>query len=92
MRRCRSIRESIASAYTLAKDRGVTKKLLKAKVKTHLLEKKIEDIEDGFEADERSEYERIGQALGDFGDLPLGQAALAAAQQRDREGLDDLTR
>jgi hypothetical protein len=89
MRRCRSIRDSIASVYGIASDRGITKKLLKAKIKTHLLEKKIGDIEAEFEADERDEYERINQALGEYRDTPLGQAALSRAQ-RDRDELDNL--
>jgi hypothetical protein len=66
--------------YDEAAERGVPKRGLRCAVKKRLLERKIEDIRENLEGDDLDSYDMVLQALGDFGELPLGQAALAAAK------------
>jgi hypothetical protein len=80
MQRCREIREQMASIYDQAKDAGVTKKVLKAKVSEHLLKKRAKACRDNLEADEQSEFDMIVEALGQLAELPLGVAAIDAAK------------
>lgn len=91
MARCRSIREGITAAYDDAKAAGIPKKELKTLVKTRELERKIADQIEKLEADERETYDMIVEALGDFANLPLGQAALRSAKAGE-EVLDSLSR
>jgi hypothetical protein len=77
MSQCKNIRKIKAGEYEQAADQGINRKLLRVKVRERALERRIDDLTSEFEADERSEYEMLSQKLGEFGDLPLGQAALA---------------
>jgi hypothetical protein len=79
MNRCKIIRKMKADKYDHASDQGISKKLLKAKIKERDLERKIGGLTEDFEDDERSEYQMISEKLGEFGDTPLGKAALARA-------------
>jgi hypothetical protein len=90
MNRCRGIREGITSAYDDAKAAGIAKKELKALIKTRELERKISAQFAELEADEQANYQMIKDALGDFADLPLGEAAVERAKKKG-EALDSLT-
>lgn len=79
MTRCKTIRVIVADEYESASNRGISKKLLKKKIKERDLERKIDGITADLEDDERSEYEMLSEKLGEFGDTPLGAAALARA-------------
>lgn len=79
MTRCKKIREIMASEYDTASDRGISKKLLKSIVKERDFERKIAGLQDDLEPDERSEREMLTDKLGDFGNLPLGKAAINRA-------------
>jgi len=79
MKKCKDIRKIIADEYETAGNRGISKKLLKTKIKERDLERKIDGLTKDLEDDERSEYEMISEKLGEFAELPLGQAALARA-------------
>ena len=79
MQKCKRIREHMSDDYDRAVEQGIAKKLLKLIIKERGYERKIEALALDLEADERSELEMLTEALGDFGTLPLGQAALAAA-------------
>jgi cell division septum initiation protein DivIVA len=76
MLKCRRIRESMANDYARASEQGISQKLLKLIVKERELERKIEGLATDLEPDERSELEMLMDALGDFGTLPLGIAAV----------------
>jgi hypothetical protein len=89
MQRCRQIRKEIADVYEGAEDYGINRRALKAKVKEHQVQEKLLAIREALEDDDRSEFDRCTEALGDFGGTPLGAAALEAAERRDV--LDDLT-
>jgi uncharacterized protein (UPF0335 family) len=88
MTRCKQIRERIKGVYAEASDRGITKKILKAKVDEHHLQQKVEAIRDNLEDDDRKEFDRLTEVLGEFGYTPLGQAALAGAKARDEARAD----
>jgi hypothetical protein len=79
MKKCKDIRKIVADEYETASNRGISKKLLKTKVKERDLERKIDDLTADLEDDERSEYQMLSEKLGEFGDTPLGAAALRAA-------------
>ena len=82
MSKCKTIRKIMADEYDTASDRGISKKLLKAKIKERDLERKIDSLTEDLEDDERSEYQMLSEKLGEFGDTPLGKAALARADGR----------
>jgi hypothetical protein len=88
MQRCRGIREGITAANERAKDASIPKKELRALIRTRELERKIEQTKADLEADERMTLTMLEEALGDFGNTPLGQAALDSA--RHGEALDSL--
>lgn len=92
MRRCKSIRESIAVVYEEAKALGIPKKVLKAHVDLRKLEGKKEDIVAKLDGDDAETFEMMADALGDFATLPLGQAAMkrASADPADAAALDSL--
>jgi hypothetical protein len=79
----------MSETYDAAADKGVTRRVLKAKVKEHLTQEKLLAIREGLEDDDRNEFDILTEALGDFGGTPLGSAALDRAKRA--EGLDDLT-
>jgi len=79
MSRCKIIRKMVADKYDHASDQGISKKLLKMKIKERDLERKIDGITEDLEDDERSEYQMLSEKLGEFADTELGRAALAKA-------------
>lgn len=79
MQKCKRIRESMASDYEIAGNRGISKKLLKTVIKERELERRIDALTFDLEPDERSEREMLVEKLGTFGELPLGKAAIDRA-------------
>jgi hypothetical protein len=79
MSKCKTIRKIMADEYDSASNRGISKKLLKTKIKERDLERKIDGLTADLEDDERNEYQMLSEKLGEFGDTPLGAAALARA-------------
>ena len=88
MQRCKQIRSAMADVYTSAEDHGITRRVLRAKVKEYQLQEKLLAVRDALEDDDRSEFDQCTAALGDFGGTPLGAAALDGARRRD--ALDEL--
>jgi F0F1-type ATP synthase membrane subunit b/b' len=72
----KEIREDIKLIIDDAKAAGIPKRELKAVVRTRELERRVAAVRDELETVERETYDQIRMALGDFGDTPLGQAAL----------------
>ena len=85
MKRCKDIRSVKAGEYDSAADRGISRKLLKKKIKERDLERKIVDNIEDLEDDERNEYQMLTEKLGDFGDTPLGAAALKRANGEGKQ-------
>lgn len=77
MLECKTIRADMTIVYDEAKDKGVPKKALKGAVKKRILERKIESIREDLEGDDLDNYDLVLKALGDLGDMPLGQAYLS---------------
>ncbi|HEY8214061.1 MAG TPA: hypothetical protein VIG36_08045 [Methylocystis sp.] len=82
--------------YERAESSGVPKKLLKARIKQWIEDKRIAEAKARREAvvpddiDDRAKFQQLCEALGDFKDLPLGQAAVdAAAPAGGSQGDDD---
>jgi len=69
-----------ADEYDSASNRGISKKLLKTKIKERELKAKTAELTKDLQEDERSEYQMLSEKLGEFADTPLGQAAMAAAK------------
>ena len=57
--------------------------MLKATIKQRELQRKIEGIPEKFEDETRETFDMVCQALGDFGDLPLGHAAKERAAKAE---------
>lgn len=77
MQKCKKIRDNMAVDFEQAADKGIPKKLLKSIVKERELERRIAGLTDEMEYDEQREREMLIEKLGDFANLPLGQAAVA---------------
>ena len=81
---CKPVNEAVANAYEIAsKAAGVPMKVLKATIKQRELQRKIEGIPEKFEDETRETFDMVCQALGDFGDTPLGGAAKDRAAKAD---------
>jgi len=79
MTQCKGLRNIKADEYDSASNRGISKKLLKTKIKERELIRKTNKLTKDLEQDERSEYQMLSEKLGEFADTPLGAAALARA-------------
>ena len=90
MNACKGPRGDIADVFKAAKDKGLPMRAFRALVKNRRLDKKMSANVDRLEGDDQAHYEALVVGLGDFCDLPLGQAALRRARP-DAEGpLDSL--
>jgi hypothetical protein len=85
MKRCKDIRKVKADEYESASNRGISRKLLKKKIKERDLHRKIDSNVADLEEDERSEYQMLTEKLGEFADTPLGAAALARADGKQTQ-------
>jgi DNA repair ATPase RecN len=84
MQRCKVIRDRINEIYEEAKEANqLPKKVLRKLIQTREFERKIEANLAKLEEDDRQLYQALEDALGDFGDTPLGQAALDRARPRE---------
>jgi hypothetical protein len=71
MQRCRSIRDSMSSAYEEGKARGIPKKELRALVRTREKLRAARRVLDDLEPEQRQTVEMLAEAFGDAADLPL---------------------
>jgi hypothetical protein len=90
MNRCKGPRADIAGVLEAAKEAGIPMRAFKTLVKNRRLNHRIEANTAGLEPDDAAEYEQLTIALGDFVDLPLGQAALDRARPNKETALDTL--
>lgn len=79
MAACKAKRDDIKEIYKEAKGDDVPVKALKGLVKHRELARKQAAIEETIPDEEVSEFQMLVEALGDFGETPLGQAALDLA-------------
>jgi len=83
MERCRRITEQQKDLLDDAKGQGLPKNVVKAVVKARELEGKANAILEELEDDAAQIFKDIREALGDYADLPLGQAAVSREEQDD---------
>jgi len=94
MTACKAPRAKIKGVMKEARAAGIGMAAFRTLVAKHRSERKIEEQIAELEADDKADFEEMQRALGDFGDTPLGEAALAKAKplQHDQEALDRLGR
>lgn len=80
MLRCKPIHEAVRQVLDDAKEAGIRKKAMKVEVKKREHLRKIVELENDLEDDDRANYELLDDAIPGLDDLPLGIAAL----DRDR--------
>lgn len=85
MERCRRIRSQQKDLLDDAKSQGLPKNVLKSVVKAREYDRKAEALMEELEDDAAQIFKDIRQALGDYADLPLGQAAVAREEVTDDE-------
>lgn len=86
---CKVPRARIKSTMKEARNAGLNMEAFRAVVAKHRSERKIDQRLAELEADDRSDFEAMREALGDYGTTPLGEAALRAAGPKG-ERLDQL--
>jgi len=89
MQRCKGPRGKIKETMTLAKEAGVNLKALRELIADDRAKRRRDRKIAELEADDLSDYEQMCEALGEFGDTPLGQAALRVV--KGDKTLDNLT-
>lgn len=82
MARCKDIRDDIADYIERAVAAGLNRQALKKKLKIRELDRKIQSIEADAELEVKEQLELLTEALGDFANLPLGEAAVNAPARR----------
>ena len=75
MKKCEPLREDIREIYSAAEDHGLPKKTLKVKIGRRALLRKYETIREKLAPYEQDELDLYDQAMGDFADTSLAQAA-----------------
>lgn len=79
---CKEQKKAEKEVLAEGKAAGLSPKSLKGILKHRELARKQNEIADGFDIDEQSQYELLEEKLGGLVDLPLGKAAIAAAQKK----------
>jgi len=89
MQNCQGPREEIEEIKKRAKEAGISPRVFGALVKNRRLDKQQQNNVAKLEADDQDTYDRICSDLGDFVNLPLGQAALSRARPQQHEAALD---
>jgi uncharacterized protein (UPF0335 family) len=74
-KRCLEIRQDKDAVYDEAKNAGISKKALKAKVRKRSLQRQIESVREGLEGEDQDAFDMLEQSLGE-----LGRAAAARSR------------
>lgn len=82
MAACKEIRTQIGDLKDAAENAGLPKRALNQILKERVLERKLEALRDIEDEDAADLAEQLRTALGDFGDLPLGAAAVEKAEAK----------
>ena len=80
MARCKGIRDRVKDIYERASSDGVPRTALKTLRRERELIRKINALKEGLDAEDIDLVDQVREALGPFGDLPLGAAAVEAAE------------
>jgi len=84
MQECKGPREEIDEIKSRAKEAGVPTRVFSTLIKNRRLDKQAQNNVSKLEADDMDTYDRICTDLGDFVNLPLGQAALQRARPNEQ--------
>jgi uncharacterized protein (UPF0335 family) len=87
---CKAPRARIKNLMKEARGAGLNMEAFRTVVAKHRSDRKIEQRLSELEADDAADYEEMLHALGEFGDTPLGEAALKRARPQD-DKLDNLS-
>jgi uncharacterized protein (UPF0335 family) len=90
MEECKAPREDIANVFQQAKDKGLPVRAFRALVKNRRLDRQMHANVNRLEDDDQANYDALLVGLGDFIDLPLGQAAERRARPATEESLNSL--
>lgn len=90
MQDCKGPRASIKNAKALAKKAGLNPAAFSEVVETRRAQRAEKQRLAKLEYSDLDDYNAMIAALGEFGDTPLGAAALAKAKPRGEEALDSL--
>jgi hypothetical protein len=94
--KCSAIKERRKQVYERAESSGIPAKLLKARITQWIEDKRIAEAKARREAavpddiDDRARFEQLCEALGEFKDTPLGEAAMNAAKSNADDGEEDI--
>jgi uncharacterized protein (UPF0335 family) len=80
---CKPVRARIKNTMKEARNAGLNMEAFRTVIAEHRANRKIDERIAELEEDDRQDYEAMRQALGKFGDTPLGSAALQRAKQRE---------
>jgi hypothetical protein len=87
---CRGPRSRIKNAMAMAKQEGINmiafREVVAVRRAQRALDRRLIDLE----ANDHDDFQAMVEALGAFGDTPLGAAALKRAKPRDEEALNTL--
>lgn len=91
MASCKAPRGRIKQTMKEARGAGINMAAFRTIVAKHRADRKIEEQIAELEKDDLADFEEMQRALGDFGDTPLGAAALDRAKPKTDEALDNLS-
>ena len=89
MESCKQPRGWLRDTMASAKEAGLNMAAFRAVVAEHRADRKIEAKLADLEPDDAADFEAMREALGTFGETPLGEAALSKAKRRG-DGQDAL--
>jgi hypothetical protein len=87
---CKGPRERIKNAKGMAKEAGINMTAFNEYVAAHRAKRRQDKRLADLEPEDLDDYNAMVEALGEFGDTPLGAAALAKAKPRGEDALDGL--
>jgi hypothetical protein len=87
---CKAPRGKIKTTMSLAREAGLNMTAFREILKLHRDERRQDIRLTQLEADDFAAYQEMLELLGDYGDTPLGAAALAKAKPRGEDSLDSL--
>ena len=91
MTKCKGPRGKLKNIMKEARESEINLNAFRVRVKQYLDDRKHQKRLAGLEDDDAEAYNMIVEALGDLGDTPLGQAALARARPKG-DTLDTLSK
>ena len=90
MEQCKRPRGWLRDTMGSAKEAGLNMNAFRAVVAEHRADRKIEKKLAELEPDDAADFEAMREALGPFGETPLGEAAIGKAKAKRDAGLDEL--